>query len=81
MERMMKVKKVPLRAMAKKITWWQAAEIMRVRARTMRRWRERLERDGYDGLTDRRKTVVSPKRVPLEMCEQALGLYREATTT
>ena len=27
-ERMMKVQEVILRAMAKKITWWQAAEIM-----------------------------------------------------
>ena len=36
-----------LRAMAKKkITWWQAAEIIGVSARTMRRWRERLEQDG-----------------------------------
>jgi transposase len=77
MERMMKVQEVLLRAMAKKITWWQAAEIIGVSARTMRRWRERLERDGYDGLADRRKGVVSPKRVPLEMCEKVLGLYRE----
>src|SRR5947209_14276676 len=43
----------------------------------MRRWRERLEQDGYDGLADRRKGVVSPKRVPLAICEQVLGLYRE----
>src|SRR3954451_17348366 len=28
------------------------------------------EEHGYDGLADRRKGVVSPKRVPLEMCEQ-----------
>ena len=41
--------------MAKKITWWQAAEIIGVSERTMRRWRERLEQDGYDGLADRRK--------------------------
>src|SRR3954469_19765733 len=77
MERMMKVQEVLLRAMAKKITWWQAAEIIGVSARTMRRWRERLEEHGYDGLGDRRKGVVSPKRVPLEVCEQVLGLYRE----
>lgn len=73
----MKVQEVLLRAMAKKITWWQAAEIIGVSARTMRRWRERLEQDGYDGLADRRKGVVSPKRIPLELCEKVLGLYRE----
>jgi transposase len=55
---------VLLRAMAKKITWWQAAEIIGVSARTMRPWRERLEAEGYDGLADRRKGVVSPKRIP-----------------
>ncbi len=43
----------------------------------MRRWRERLEQDGYDGLADRRKGMVSPKRVPLETCERVLGLFRE----
>ncbi|MFL6449253.1 MAG: helix-turn-helix domain-containing protein, partial [Bryobacteraceae bacterium] len=31
--------------MGKKITWWQAAEIIGVSERTMRRWRERLEQD------------------------------------
>src|SRR5438309_7861300 len=77
MERMMKSQGVLLHAMAKKITWWQAAEIIGVSARTMRRWRERLELHGYDGLTDRRKGLVSPKRVALEMCETVLGLYRE----
>jgi transposase len=77
MERMMKVQEVLLRAMAKKISWWQAAEIIGVSARTMRRWRERLAQDGYDGLADRRKGVVSPKRVALDVCEQVLGLYRE----
>ncbi len=73
----MKVQEVVLRAMAKKITWWQAAEIIGISARTMRRWRERLEREGYDGLADRRKGMVSPKRVPLETCEKVLGLYRK----
>jgi transposase len=77
MERMMKIQEVLLRAMAKKITWWQAAEIIGVSARTMRRWRERLEQGGYDGLADRRKGMVSAKRVPLAICEKVLGLYRE----
>jgi hypothetical protein len=37
MERMMKVQDVLLKAMAKKITWWAAAEIIGVSDRTMRR--------------------------------------------
>ena len=42
-ERAMKVQEVILRAMAKKITWWQAAEIIGLSDRSMRRWRERYE--------------------------------------
>jgi hypothetical protein len=37
-ERMMKLQDVLLKAMAKKITWWEAAEIIGVTDRTMRRW-------------------------------------------
>src|SRR5450432_1766546 len=76
-ERAMKVQEVILRAMAKKITWWQAAEILGISDRQMRRWRERLEEFGYDGLFDRRRGQPSPKRVPLATVEQVLGLYRD----
>jgi transposase len=75
-ERMMKVQEVILRAMAGKIRWWQAAEIVGVSQRTMRRWRWRYQQHGYDGLYDRRKGKPSPKRVPLETVEQVLGLYQ-----
>jgi transposase len=43
----------------------------------MRRWRARLEQDGYDGLRDRRRGKPSQKRVPLATCEQGLQLYQE----
>ncbi len=77
MERMMKVQDVLLKAMAKKITWWAAAEILGVTDRTMRRWRERLEEGGYAGLADRRKGKPSAKRIPLAMVEEVLRLYKE----
>jgi transposase len=77
MERAMKVQEVILRAMAKKITWWQAAEIIGISDRHMRRWRERYEEFGYDGLFDRRRGKPSPKRVPMALVEQILGLSRE----
>jgi transposase len=77
MERAMKVQEVILRAMAKKITWWQAAEIIGISDRSMRRWHERYEEHGYDGLFDRRRGQPSPKRVPLATVEQVLGLYRD----
>jgi transposase len=76
-ERAMKVQEVILRAMAKKITWWQAAEILGLSDRSMRRWRERYEEFGYDGLFDRRQGKPSPKRVPVGVVEQVLGLYRD----
>ena len=77
-ERMMKLQDVLLKAMAKKITWWQAAEIIGVSDRTMRRWRERLEEEGYSGLADRRKGRPSDKRVPLATAEKVLRLYQES---
>jgi len=73
----MKVQDVLLKAMAKKITWWAAAEIIGVTDRTMRRWRERLEADGYSGLADRRKGRPSEHRVPLGTAEEVLRLYKE----
>src|ERR1700751_3613844 len=76
-ERAMKIQEVILRAIAKKITWWQAAEIIGISDRQMRRWRERYEEYGYDGLLDRRRGRPSEKRVPIEVVEQVLGLYRE----
>jgi hypothetical protein len=43
----------------------------------MRRWRERYEEFGYDGLYDRRKCRPSPKRVALKTAEKELELYGE----
>jgi len=77
MERTMKVQEVILRAMAKQITWWQAAEIIGISDRQMRRWRERYEEFGFRGLFDRRRGKPSPKKVPVAVVEKVLGLYRE----
>ena len=62
--------------MARKITWFQAAEILGSTDRHVRRIRERYE-FGYDGVFDRRRGKPSPKRVPLATVEAVLGLYRE----
>jgi transposase len=77
MERMMKMQDVLLKAMAKKITWWEAAEIIGVADRTMRRWREKMEEHGYSGLADRRKNKPSEKRVPLATAEEVLRLFQQ----
>src|SRR2546421_8304089 len=73
MERMMKVQDVLLKAMARKITWWAAAEILGVTDRTMRRWREKLEAVGYAGLADRRKGKPSAHCIALATVEKVLG--------
>jgi transposase len=77
MERTMKVQEVILKAMAGKLKWWEAAEIIGVTDRTMRRWRWRYEQHGYDGLLPRQKGKPSPKRVPMKIAEQVLRLYQE----
>src|SRR5258707_777678 len=77
MERAMKVQDVMLQAMAKKITWWQAAEILGISDRHMRRWRERYEEEGYNGLMDRWRGKPSHRRVPLATVERVFALYRE----
>jgi transposase len=77
MERAMKVQDVMLQAMAKKITWWQAAEILGISDRHMRRWRERYVEEGYNGLLDRRRGKPSRRRVPLATVEKVFALYRE----
>ena len=76
-ERAMKVQEVMLRAWAKKISWWQAAEILGISDRHLRRIREGYEKFGYFGLLDRRRGQPSPKRVPVATVEKVLALYRE----
>jgi len=76
-ERAMKLQEVILRALARKITWAQAAEIIGIRDRQMRRWKQRYEEFGYDGLFDRRLGKPSPKRVPLATVEEVLRLYQQ----
>jgi transposase len=77
MERAMKVQEVILRALAKKISWWQAAEIIGISDRQLRRWRERYEEFGFRGLFDRRRGKPSPKRVPVATLERVLELANQ----
>jgi len=77
MERAMKVQEVMLQAMAKKITWFQAAEIIGIRDRHMGRWREGYEESGFRGLFERRRGKPSPKRVPRAVLERVWELDRE----
>ena len=76
-ERAMKVEEVLLRATAGKIMWWQAAEMIGISDRQLRRLRKRYEDQGYDGLLDHRRGVPSSNRVPKAQAKQVLDLYRE----
>jgi transposase len=48
-ERAMKVQEVILRAVDGRLKWYQAAEILGISARQMRRWKGRYERWGTTG--------------------------------
>ena len=73
----MKVQEVILRAAAKQITWLQAAEILGVSPRHMRRWREKYEQFGFHALFDGRRGKTSPRRVSSAVLEEVLQLYQE----
>lgn len=76
-EREMKVQEVILRAIDGRLKWYEAAEILGISDRQMRRWKIRYERFGYDGLLDRRQKRPSEKRVAVEVVQRVLTLYRE----
>jgi transposase len=76
-ERAMKIQEVILRALSGEIHWFQAAEILGLSTRTMRRYRIGLEKWGYDGLFDHRRRSPSPRSVPVSEVKRILGLYRE----
>jgi hypothetical protein len=77
LERAMKIKEVITRAMSGQITWLQAAEIIGISDRSMRRWRKRLGTGGYGDLLDRRTRLPSAKRIEMAVVEKVLRLYRE----
>src|ERR1019366_1975191 len=76
-ERAMKLQEVLLRATSGKIKWWQAAQLIGISERQMRRWRKRYEEQGYQGLLDRRRRKPSSRRVAKEQAEEVLSLYRD----
>jgi transposase len=76
-ERMMKLQDVILKAMAKKLSWMEAAEIAGMSVRNMQRKRQAYQEYGYNGLFDQRRGKRSYHRVPMETAERVLALYRD----
>jgi transposase len=65
---MMKVQEVILKAMAGSLKWWEAAEIIGVSDRTMRRWRQRAVRSTGAG--------AEPQESADGVGTRVVGLYR-----
>lgn len=77
MEKAMTRQEVILRAYAKKISWIQAAEILGISARHLRRIRQAYEEHGFHALFDGRIGKASPRRAPIATVEEVLRLYRD----
>ncbi len=73
----MKLQDVILKAMARKLTWIEAAEIAGMSVRNMQRMRQRYLEGGYTGLFDQRRGKRSIHRVPMETAERVLALFQE----
>ena len=53
----------------------EAAEILGVSERTFRRWRDRFEAEGAEGLYDRRLGRLSARRAPVDEVARVLELF------
>ncbi len=73
----MKLQDVILKAIAKRLTWIEAAEIAGMSVRNMQRKRQAYQQYGYTGLFDQRRGKRSIHRVPMEVAEKVLALYPE----
>src|SRR5688572_22470284 len=75
--RRMKFEEIYGRWRQRRLSQAEAAEILGMSERTFRRWRDRYDADGREGLLDRRLGKVSTRRVPVDQVDQVLSLYRE----
>lgn len=71
-------KEVMLKAIEGRITWIQAADILGITARHMRRIKTRYEEFGFDALRDHRAGKPRRRRIALATVEKLLALRRTA---
>ncbi len=76
-ERAMKIQEVIMRALSGTLTWLQAADILGIHPRSLRRWRARYEAGGRLALYDRRHRHPSRRKAPVAEVQRLLRLYRE----
>ena len=86
--RLMKFEEVYGRTCRGGLSQAEAAEILGMSERTFRRWRDRYEATGAEGLFDRRLGTVSARRAPvdevaalLELFDTAISISRPNTFT
>lgn len=77
LERAMKIQEVIMRALSGTITWLQAADILGLDPRSVRRWRARYDAGGRVALYDRRCLRPSRRKAPAPEVRRLLQLYRE----
>src|SRR5436190_9521639 len=76
--RVMTKQQVMLKAINGEITWIQAADILGVTARHMRRMRHAVEHEGFGELIDGRGTrAARRRRIPMEVVRELCRLKRE----
>ena len=75
--RAVKVQEIILKAIAGEIKWIQAADILGVSPRTIRRKRQSYIDYGIDGLLDQRTFRPSKRRISYSIVKEVLTLYRE----
>jgi len=76
--RVMTKQQVMLKAISGEITWIQAAEILGVTPRHMRRMRNAVKHEGFGELVDRRGTRAARRlRIPPEVIHEVCRLKRE----
>ena len=76
-ERAMKVQEVIMRALSGALTWLQAADILGIDPRSLRRWRARYEAQGIVGLYDGRRGRPSRRKAPVAEVQRLLRLYQD----
>ena len=73
--RQMKFEEVYQRTSKRSLSQGEAASILGVSERTFRRWRDRYEAEGAEGLYDRRLGKVSGRRVAVDTVMEVLALF------
>src|SRR5260370_11874649 len=74
-ERAMKVQEVIMRALSGALSWLQAADILGIDPRSLRRWRARDEAHGVGGLYDGARGPPARREAPVGEVQRPLRLY------